>query len=102
MPLLERLGVAVGHERELAISVGVASHVLGGEARDLIGVLSAKCCAGEPIIGRGDIPLVAQPWLDRNVASVTVSHRMAVVANRVEEVVLLEPGNDGASSIFAA
>ena len=84
VPLLERAGVAVGDEAELAVAIGLTWLMLGGASGGLLGVLCPQRGTGEAVVGCCHVPLVRQPRLDRYVAAIAVADRMRVIENLLQ------------------
>ena len=93
VPGLEGLRVAVRREAQRTVAFGRRQGLRGRGQRafDLLGGHRAKRRAREARIGHPHVPLVAEPRLDRHVASVAVADRVLVLADLLEQPVRAEP-----------
>ena len=102
VPREVRAGVPVRVEAHLAVAGRVAARGdTLGHLGDLVDDLGPDGGAPEAVVGDRHVPLVRQPRLDRHMAAVGVADRVGVVAHLLEQVVLVEPVDDGGAGIFA-
>ena len=100
MPLLEGFGVAGGKELERSIlRGGVLIRPVGRIALKLSH--RAQRFSPEAIIRDSNKPLVTEIGLDGDVRSIAVAHRMLIITDVLEQLVISEPVNDGDPSLFA-
>ena len=104
VPCLIGAGVPIREEPKFAVAWHFSRSLghIGRQVGRLVRGLGSKSRAAESVVGYRDVPLVAEPRLDRNMAAIAVSNRVRVVADLGQQLVGVEPFDDGRACIFAA